>query len=201
MTYKARYWSAVLYPENMIQDWEDSIADTIQIPFSYCIHDRDLVKDGDSRKVHVHLLVVFSNTTTENHALSVCNMLSLPGKVCCSTIQRVIEIGNAYRYLIHDTDDSRKKGKFQYSPELRVCGNNFDIGSYEQLSEKEKEDMLEEMEDLILQQDFYNFRQFFVYLKANYERKYVELARKNSGHLERLTRGNYQDFTLKMLHK
>ena len=54
-----------------------------------------------------------------------------------------------YNYLIHDTEDSRKKHKHQYDKSERITGNNFDIGSYEQLSVDEKNSILVELEKLI----------------------------------------------------
>ena len=60
---KARYWTAVMYPENMIDDWKEEIADLIQMPGAYCVHDKDLDDKKEGRKVHVHIIIVFSNTT------------------------------------------------------------------------------------------------------------------------------------------
>ena len=59
MSEKAKYWCAVLYPESMISDWKESISEILQIPYSYCIHDKD--KDGHDgdRKTHVHLILAF----------------------------------------------------------------------------------------------------------------------------------------------
>ena len=37
---KARYWVAIMYPENMLDNWEDEISGKVQVPFAYCIHDK-----------------------------------------------------------------------------------------------------------------------------------------------------------------
>ncbi|MBR5544618.1 MAG: hypothetical protein IKU66_04015, partial [Clostridia bacterium] len=68
---KARFWVGVLYPENMVEDWETKIGDIVQLPYAYCIHDKDLEKDGDDRKVHTHIILAFPNTTTQKHAFNV----------------------------------------------------------------------------------------------------------------------------------
>ena len=39
---KVRYWWGILYPENMIENWKDQIEDVLQLPFCYCVHDKDL---------------------------------------------------------------------------------------------------------------------------------------------------------------
>ena len=84
---KARYWCGVLYPENMVDEWQDKIGDLLQLPYAYCIHDKDKDKQGNLRKTHVHLILVFPNTTTYNHALNVYQSLSKEGIVACNTVQ------------------------------------------------------------------------------------------------------------------
>ena len=143
MAEKAKYWVAVLYPESMVMNWEEKISGLVEVPFAYCIHDKDLDKEEEERKVHVHMILAFPNTTTYNHALSVFKEV----QKSCSTCKRVINIRRMYEYLIHNTDDSRNK--YQYDVFERVTGNNFDIGSYEQIGVEEKHKMLDELLDFI----------------------------------------------------
>lgn len=195
MAEKARYWVAIMYPENMIDDWQSEIASKLQIPFAYCIHDKCMEKDGKTvRKEHVHIMVAFSNTTTQNHALTVFKTLEKPG---CSAIpndviQQVFGVRNQYDYLIHDTEDCRKKNKYQYSAQERVTGNNFDIGSYEQLSLDDKEKILDEIADVVFEKQFCNFGDLYMYIRDNYDKEYKHQLRANNGFFERLTKSNYQ---------
>lgn len=129
----ARFWTGVLYPENMIEEWETDIGDIVQLPYAYCIHDTDTDSQSEHRKDHVHIILAFPNTTTYKHAMSVFELLSAPGKNALNTVQRCINIRSAYNYLIHDTETCRKKCKFLYDESCRKTGNNFDIGAYEQL--------------------------------------------------------------------
>lgn len=193
MANKSKYWVAVCYPENMINGWEDSISQLLQIPYAYCIHDKDLTsKDGESRKVHVHILVAFSNTTTEKFAKSCFDTLTAPGMPSCfSGIQQVFSVRNMYDYLIHDTSDCRKKGKFQYSPSDRVLGNNFDIGSFEQKSTLEKNDMAKELCNVIISLEFTNFADFYMFVVSNMDGDYFEILKSNSGLLDRICKGVY----------
>ena len=152
-------------------------------------------KDGHTpRKVHLHLMIVFPNTTTYKHALSVFKTLDKVGVTACNTVERVLGVRHMYDYLIHDTEDCRKKQKHLYEQSERITGNNFDIGSYEQLSATEKLDMLDELCDDIIEQDFRNFRDFYLYVRENKTKEYREIIKSNSGLLERLIKGNYQAF-------
>ena len=53
---KSRYWVGVLYPENMIENWEDKIAEVLELPFAYCIHNVDKDTKSEHRKDHVYLV-------------------------------------------------------------------------------------------------------------------------------------------------
>lgn len=189
MSENAKYWCGICYPENMIDNWRDEIDDLIQLPYAYCQHDRDHNIDGEERITHVHLMIAFRNTTTMKHVLSVCNLLSKPGKKCCSTVKKVIDIRHAYDYLIHDTEKSKKLGKYLYSPKDRICGNNFDIGAYEQISLEEKENILCELEDIIYREGFTNYFAFNRYVADNYDKEYRKIIRSHSGHFDRLIKG------------
>lgn len=197
MAEKNKYWSAILYPENMIENWKDEIGDIVQLPYAYCLHDKDLDKDGDDRKVHLHLVLAFPNTTTMNHAKNIYSSLSREGAKCLSTLQGVNNIRHIYDYLIHDTEDSKKKGKHLYDKKERVTGNGFDIGAFEQLGLKEKNDIAKKLCNCIVQENFTNFTDFYMYVVSNYDTDYFEVLKSNSGLFERLTRGNYQKAQIK----
>lgn len=195
MAEKARYWVAIMYPENMIDDWKDEIATRLQVPFAYCVHDKDLEKDGSPRKEHVHILIAYpGGTTTQSNALKVFKTLEKQGQSAIpnDAIQQVFSIRNQYDYLIHDTDDCKKKKKHLYDKSERVTGNNFDIGCYEQLSMDEKDRMADEIADLVFEKDFCNFGDLYKFVRSNYDREYVHQLRVNSGFYERLTKSNYQ---------
>lgn len=190
---KARFWCGVLYQENMVQNWEENIADLLQLPYAYCCHTLDVDNNSEHRKDHVHLIIVFPNTTTYKHAMNVFSLLSADGQRAINTCQAVIGIRNQYDYLIHDTDNCRKKGKYLYDKSLRIIGNNFDIGSYEQLDMAQKNDMCKELCNVIMEQGFLNFGDFYLYVISNYDDiNYFEIIKSYSGLFERLTKSNYQ---------
>lgn len=192
MAEKSKYWVGVLYPENMVANWQEEIGDILELPFAYCIHDKDMDDVDDERKVHVHLIIAFPNTTTYNHAFGVFNKLSEQGRSALNKIEQIINIRQKYEYLIHNTDTCKKKGKFLYPTKERIIGNNFDIGAYEQISAAEKCAMLKELCNVIVQEKFTNFIDFYMHVISNFDENYFEVLKGYSGFLERLTKGNYQ---------
>lgn len=192
MAEKARYWCAILYPENMIDTWQEDIAHILQKPACYGIHDKDLEKDGSPRKEHVHLMLPFDGPTTLKNVLTIANKLSKPGETCCSTAEVINDMRYMYNYLLHDTDDARKKHKYQYDKSHRVCVNGFDIGVYEQLSLQEKLEMTREICDVIVKEHIVNFIDLYCYVTSNFDSKYFEILDCKHNLFEQLTRANYQ---------
>lgn len=185
---KARYWWAVLYQENMVDGWRDNIEELLQLPYAYCEHVADVDGKGEHRKDHVHVIIVFGNTTTYKTAMSVFKRL---GEKALSKCERVIDIRHCYDYLIHDTDKCRKLGKHQYDPSERITGNGFDIGNYEQISTAEKQHMLFELVGFIMCERFETINDFTAAALREFPEQYREIIVGYNSILERYCRGNY----------
>lgn len=188
---KSKYWWAICYPENLKEGWQEDISDILQVPYAYCVHDKDLDNDGDDRKKHLHLIIVFPNTTTEKHALSVFKELEKPGSSMLPNekINRVINIRRAYNYLIHDTEECRKKGKYQYDPKERITGNNFDIGCYEQIGLEEKMVIRKELSRFLIDKQFTDYTTFYQFVLLNYDSEYENIVVTYQGHFDKLCKG------------
>lgn len=171
-----RNWVAVLYPENMIPDWQNKIYRLLQVPFCYVIHDQDDIEEFDDRvvvvdydesghqivgsdhvlldnagkrKTHVHLMIHYGNTTTYSSALDLFKSLSALGKRCCNTCQPVRSLEMMWHYFIHNTEDCLKLGKFVYDSSCRICGNNWDLGAFIQLEHQASSNLLIKIDQYI----------------------------------------------------
>lgn len=195
MAGESRYYWGVLYPECMIDDWETRIGDVLQLPYAYCVHDLDRDSQSEHRKDHIHLILAFGNTTTSKRALSVMQRLSAPGRRCINCVQDIVGIRNAYDYLIHDTEDCRKAGKYQYPPSDRKTGNGFDIGSYEQISQADKDAALRQLLDEIVDKRITNFADFWLIAMAEHpEPVYYQVIRNNPGLIGKIIDGCWQKY-------
>lgn len=193
ITTKARYWVGVGYPENMRPDWKDVIGEVTQLPYAYCVHDKDVDGAEDDRKEHVHILLAFPNTTTYKSALSILQELSAPGKKAFNTVQKVNNVRFMYNYLIHDTEDSRKKHKHQYDPKERITGNNFDIGSYEQISVADRQRIRREIGMMIFEHpEIVDYSDLYAFIISNCDPEYEDVLCANSGHFWRLCGGRFR---------
>ncbi len=190
---KSRYWSVVMYPEHFPEDWQNKIEDILQVSFAYCVHDKDLVKEvEEERKVHIHILLAFGNTTTLNSVHQLLSELYTDGcKLPKASVKRCMNVQNMYNYLIHDTEKAKKDGKYQYSKNERVCCNDFDIGKYVSLSLEEKTDMAKELADFLICENITNFADFYLSVCENFDSSYFEIIKNYSGLYDRLCKGVY----------
>ena len=151
---QARNIAALLYPDSMFDDWQERIA-SWDMPICYCIHDKDHLADGElDRKVHVHVFLR-TNKTTLRYAKKLFETLCDHSKLqpdgksfvtsCCRPVCKIENPRKKYDYLIHATERARKDGKYQYEPWERIELNDFDIGAYEQETESEKHEHVEEL--------------------------------------------------------
>ena len=191
ITTKARYWVGVGWLDNMVENWQDKISEVLQHPFCYCVHDKDVDSQGNPRPRHVHIMIAGNAPTTYKNALSIFKGLEAKGKQAFNTCYKVNNVRHMYEYLIHATEDSKKKKKHLYDVSERVCGNNFDIGMFEQISQADKDRMLDELEDIIFEKGFLTYGSFFLYVKYHMSSEHRKIMRSYSSHLERLVRSNH----------
>lgn len=212
---KAKVWLGVTYPENMVEGWQEQAPDLLQgIPFAYCIHDKDkeghevtsadgaiteYIKKLSNRKTHVHWILYLKDikqgTTTRKHATEIFNLLSLPGRICCPGAEACLNIEHSWNYLIHDTENARKKGKYQYPPECRITGNTFDIERYIILSEEKKLEMTKEICDYIVDYRVKDTAKLYRDIRKRFSEEYFQIYKANNAMFDRLCRGVFNDAT------
>lgn len=185
---KGKYWCCVMYPDTMVPDWQNSINELLELPNVYCIHNACVDKNGNPRIVHVHVIIAFPNTTTGKYALSVFQRLSIKELKYC---EPVINIRHKYDYLIHATEDAKKKKKHLYDASERICGNGFDIGNYEQISLVDKRNMRKELSRLINKMNFRSFKDMDNYVIENLSDEYYDEFVSHQGYYANLVRGYY----------
>lgn len=207
MVEKSNNWIAILYPENMVDNWQKIIASVLEMPMCYVIHDKDphveKLTGEIIDKVHVHLWLHYSGNTTRKHILNLCNLLSKPDKICCSTAQSVIYPITAYEYLIHNTEEARKDNKHIYSPDERVILNNFDIHFIAQTDAKQKALIVDDLTDFILDNKFTNYIDFLKAMKVKYkdDSMYFMVQKNEHSYFNTLLRDMYAKEKRKALRK
>lgn len=137
---KKRNWAFVLYPESAPADWREQLTKSgIQAAVSP-LHDRDLNADGEPKKPHYHVILVYGNPTTYNNVKSFTN-----GKLGQTVPQPLEQVRGYYRYLTHEDNPEKE----QYSKSEIQLINGFDIRDFVEMTKSEVTRYKRELLDFI----------------------------------------------------
>lgn len=165
---KARYFTFLLYPESIPEDWEMRL-ESIGVPIAISpIHDKDLSNaEGQKyKKAHYHVIYVARNpVTVESVRLKIKRAL---GEKSIAKVQVVIQsMENMYLYLTHESKDAIAKNKVKYSKKDIRLLNNFDIDRYITLDVEDKDEMLNDVCDMIDEHSLANIRELRRFVRVH----------------------------------
>lgn len=104
---RTRNWTMVVYPESAPGNWRE-ILDSLHVPYLVSpLHDKDVNPDGEVKKAHWHVVLVFENKKSYHQIKEIADKLNAP------IPQKVESLRGMVRYLVH-TDNPEK---YQYSRE------------------------------------------------------------------------------------
>lgn len=163
---KSRYFTFLLYPESIPKDWEMRL-ESLGVPIAISpLHDKDLsgVEGQQYKKAHYHVIYVAKNpVTADSVRLKIKRCL---GDESIAKVQIVIQsVENLYLYLTHESKDAIAKNKVKYSKQDIKLLNNFDIDRYITLDVEDKDEMLNEVCDMIDEHGLANIRELRRFVK------------------------------------
>lgn len=157
---KARYFTFLLYPESIPNDWEMRL-ESIGVPIAISpLHDKDKsdIEGQEYKKAHYHVIYIAKNPVTADSVRF--KIKGLLGDKSVALVKIIVtSIENMYLYLTHESKDALAKNKYKYSRKNIKLINNFDIDRYITLDVEDKDDMLNEVCDLIDEHDLANMRE------------------------------------------
>lgn len=165
---KARCFTFLLYPESIPNDWSQRL-ELMGVPIAISpLHDKDKsnVEGQTYKKAHYHVVYVAKNpVTTDSVRKRIQRVL---GARSVSKVQIVVQsMENMYLYLTHESKDAIAKNKHKYSKRDITLLNNFDIDRYITLDVEDKDDMLNDVCDLIDDHNLANMRELRRFVKLH----------------------------------
>ena len=165
---KARYFTFLLDPESIPEDWETQLELMgVSIAISP-LHDKDKSNvDGQVyKKAHYHVIYVAKNpVTTDSVRKRIQRSLGNQSIAKVQIVQQSME--NRYLYLTHESKDAIAKNKVKYSRnDIRLL-NNFDVDRYITLDVEDKDEMLNDVCDMIDNHDLANMRELRRFVKLH----------------------------------
>ncbi|MGN0458811.1 MAG: replication protein [Eubacterium sp.] len=167
---KKRAWAFVLYPESAPVDWKDKLKQSgLRVAISP-YHDKDIDPDGNPKKPHYHIILVYDGPTTYNNVKSFTDSLNQP------IPQPVEQVRGYYRYFTHKDNAD----KYQYDEvEIETLGG-FDISDYTEMTKSEALKIKRELILLIQEKDFVEYSDFLVYVEQFCSNEQFDVATSNT---------------------
>lgn len=140
---KKRNWAFVLYPESAPENWRDLLQQTgLQCAISP-LHDKDVNPDGEPKKAHYHIILLYSGPTSFNVVRSLTLSLNQP------IPQPLEQVRGYYRYFTHKDNPE----KAQYSEGDIQMINGFNISDFVELTRSEINAILLRLQQIIREGD------------------------------------------------
>lgn len=166
---KARYFTFLLYPESIPDDWELKL-ETLGVPIAISpLHDKDKsnVEGQQYKKPHYHVIYIAKNPVTADSVR--WKIKKLLGENSLAMVQVALNVENTYLYLTHESKDAIAKKKHVYDKANIKLINNFDIDRYVTLDVEEKAEIFNVVVSLIRAYTLQNIFDLYDFIDENGE--------------------------------
>lgn len=167
---RTRAWTIVLYPESAPQNWRD-ILDEQHIEWAESpLHDKDINGNGEIKKAHWHLLLMFTGVKAFEQVKEITDQLNAPIPVKCHNAKAMV------RYMAHMDNPE----KAQYNPSEIISHGGLDLSEMLRPSNSERYTIIAEMIDYIKHYGIIELQDIVDYAKENEPDRWFPLLCDNS---------------------
>lgn len=170
---RTRTWTFVLYEDSAPDNWRDMLDDLhiewVESPW----HDKDVNADGEPKKKHKHILLLFSGKKSYEQIKEITDMLSQPIPQRCHDARAMV------RYMAHlDNPD-----KAQYNPSDIIAHGGVDLADMLRPSSSERYTLIRDMIDYIRSAGVLEFQDLMDYAAAEHFSDWFPLLCDNSAYV------------------
>lgn len=154
---RIRNFGCFVYPDSAPQNWQEILADQFVPALISPLHDLDTNPDGEIKKSHWHVVIMYDSPKTKEQAQALIALISGVG---CEPIN---SIRGYARYLCHLDNPE----KHQYPPEdvKTLCGADY-MGLIGLVTDKYK--AISEIIDYCEQNNVFSFAELITYSRTNH---------------------------------
>lgn len=137
---KSRSWTIVVYPESAPRNWREVLDDSHIRWVESPLHNMDANPDGERKKEHWHILLLFDGPVTFRNVSNLCKRLNSPIPQIAKSAKGMV------RYMIHLDNPE----KYQYKREDIVGHGGVDVDEFFALSTTTRLHVTKEISQYIL---------------------------------------------------
>lgn len=167
---RTRSWTFIVYPESVVSNWRD-ILDGLHIQWVESpLHDKDVNADGQPKKAHIHILVLFESVKTYEQVKEITDVLK------CTIPQKCAGAKALVRYMAHlDNPD-----KAQYNISDIIGHGGVDIADFFRPSSSERYQLLKDMIEYIRNNNIVEYQDLVDYAMCEHFDDWFPLLADNS---------------------
>lgn len=136
---RSRNWTCVVYPDSAPDNWR-AVLDDLHIPWIESpLHDKDVNPDGEPKKSHWHVMLMFSSMKSFSQVKEITSLL------CSPNPQKVASARSMVRYFAHMDNPE----KYQYDKSSIIAHSGAEIDHYISATTSERYELIAEMMDFI----------------------------------------------------
>ena len=170
---RTRTWTFVLYEDSAPDDWRDKLdnehIEWIESPW----HDKDINADGEPKKKHKHILLMFSGKKSYEQIRELTEALNQPIPQRCHNARAMV------RYMAHlDNPD-----KAQYNPSDIIGHGGADVSEMLKPSSSERYSLIRDMINYIRSAEITEFQDLMDYASDEHYDDWFPLLCDNSAYV------------------
>lgn len=170
---RTRSWTFILYPESAPTNWRDIIDEEHIQWIESPLHDKDLNADGEPKKPHWHILLMYESVKDYEQVKAITEKLIATVPQKCNGARGLV------RYMAH-LDNPEKA---QYNVSDIISHGGADAAELLKPSSSERYKLIGEMIDFIREQDVIEFLDIVSYARDNRFDDWFPLLCDNSAYI------------------
>lgn len=179
---KARAWTIVVYPDSAPKNWRE-IIDELHIAWIESpLHDKDITPDGEIKKSHWHILLLFDGPTTYKNVKSISNLINSP------IPQAIASSRGMVRYMIHMDNPE----KYQYAKADIIGHGGADVDSFFEMTTTNRIQVLKDITLFVKKTHITSFADLTYYAIEYSDDWFDVLANHNTLFLNKLIDSEWQ---------
>ena len=144
---KKRYWTLIVYPESAPEMWRSVLDDGHYAWIESPLHDRDVNADGEVKKAHWHILVIFDGPMSDVTPKRIAESINAPMPKGVGSAKGLV------RYMIHLDNPE----KYQYEKSDIVAHGGADVETFFEISMTSRLDILKKISRYVIDNNIVNF--------------------------------------------
>lgn len=154
---RTRNWTFIVYPESAPENWR-ALIDELHVPWVESpLHDKDVNPDGELKKPHWHVMIMFSSNKSYDQIREITMPLRSPNP------QKVANAKGMVRYFAHLDNPE----KYQYNKNDIIAHAGAEISAFLSVTTAERYEFIREMMEFVDSQGIVEIKSLLDYAMRN----------------------------------